>query len=100
MSTSQSHQPYNKKQIYSCKCLIQSQEKSTKAKDELHHVLKQLKINAKVQSLVFKQDSYYVFISLPRVTNDIEIFYSKDGNGTVLAVDTYNLCNFWVKGIS
>ena len=97
LSTSQSHKPRNKKQICNRKHLIQLQEKGTVDKDELFENFKEMKKNLIVESLVFKQNSYYIFVSLLRVINDIKIFCSKDEKGSVLAVDTMcNLCNLWV----
>ena len=91
LSTSQSHKPRDKKQIYNRKYLIQLQEKGTVDKDELFENFKEMKNNLIAESLVFKQNSYYIFVSLLRVINDIKIFCSKDENGSVLAVDTmYN----------
>ena len=101
LSTSQSHKPRDKKQIYNRKYLIQLQEKVTVDKDELFENFKKLKNNLIVESLVFKQNSYYIFVYLLRVINDTKIFCSKDENGSVLAVDTiYNLCNLWVTDTS
>ena len=52
-------------------------------------------------SLVFKPDPYYIFVSLLRVINHIEILCAKYENGLVLGVDTtYNLCNIWVTDTS
>ena len=97
LSTSQSHTPRDKKQIYNRKYLIQLQEKGTVDKDELFENFKEMKNSLISESLDFKQNSYYIFVSLLRVINDIKIFCSKDENGSVLAVDTmYNLCNLWV----
>ena len=97
LSTSQSHKPRDKKQIYNRKYLIQLQEKGTVDKDELFENFKEMKNSLISESLDFKQNSYYIFVSLLRVINDIKIFCSKDENGSVLAVDTmYNLCNLWV----
>ena len=60
-----------------------------------------MKNNPIVESLVFKQDSYNIFVSLSRVINDIEMFCSRDENVSVLAVDTtYNLCNLWATDTS
>ena len=96
LSISQSHEPRYKKQVYSRKYLV-GYKKGTEDKDELLEVFKQLKNNPIVESVVFKQDSYYIFVSLSRVINDIEMFCSKDENGSVLALGTtYNLCNLWV----
>ena len=88
LSTSQSHKPRDKKQIYNRKYLIQLQEKGTVDKDELVENFKELKNNLIVESLVFKQNSCYIFVYLLRVINDTKIFCSKDENGSVLAVDT------------
>ena len=101
LSTSQSHEPSDKKQIYNRKYLIQLQEKGTEDKDELLEGFKQLKNNPILESLVFKQDSYYIFVSMSKLINDIEMFCSKDENGSVLTADTtYNLYNLWVTDTS
>ena len=75
-STSQSHKPRDKKQIYNSKYLIQLQEKGTVDKDELFENFKEIKNNLIVESLVFKQNSYYIFVSLLRAINDVKIFCS------------------------
>lgn len=55
------------------------------------------KNNPIVESLVFKQDSYYKFVFLSMVIHDIEMFYSEDKNGWILAAGTmYNLWYLWV----
>ena len=77
LSTLQSHKPHNKKQICNRKHLIQLQEKGTVDKGELFENFKEMKKNLIVESLVFKQNSYYIFVSLYRVINDTKIFFLK-----------------------
>ena len=102
-SSSQSMEPRSIKQIYDRKSALNVKEKcnltaiNSDTSDDLLNILNAQKIHDFIDSVIVKNNAYYVVLKTDKQIKDIVKFCCVEQNASVLGIDTtFNLCDMWL----
>ena len=101
-SSSQSHEPRDKKQLYNIlydlkRSNSKGKESQNPKSDELLAMMEHQRMGNGIESIIVKEKAYYYFMSSKRQIADVVKFCCSNDNISVLGIDTtFNLCDLWI----